>query len=68
MSTTIEGTEKKSPFVLADDLLDRLVIAAHSDPAVVPLVDVYRRTRADYLECTAMVADELEHFGIGITV
>lgn len=58
------ATGKKSPFLLADDLLDRLIIAAHEDPSVEDLVGQYQRTRADYLEMTAMVAEELEHFRV----
>lgn len=56
--------DKKSPFVLADDLLDRLVVAAETEPAVQDLVQTYRRARADYLEVTAMVANELEYFRV----
>lgn len=55
---------KVSPFVLTDEALDRLLVAAADEPATLDLVGSYRRSRDDLAEMTEMVHMEMDHFGI----
>lgn len=57
-------SSKVSPFLLNDDLLDRLIAQASDDPAVADLVKEFRRAREDLLEITEMLQDELTHFQV----
>lgn len=60
----METTDKRSPFVLDDGLLDRLINVAEDEPGVADLVTRYRNTRADFLWVTAEVQNEIDHFKV----
>lgn len=58
------ATTKVSPFVLTNEALDRLLVAAADEPATLDLVGSYRRAADDLSEMSEMVRMELDHFGI----
>lgn len=60
----METTDKRSPFVLDDGLLDRLISVAEGEPGVADLILRYRNTRADFMWVTAEVQNELDHFKV----
>lgn len=57
-------TSKTSPFLINDDALLELQMAADLEPAVCDLVSWYQRARADVEEYAVMVEAEMAHYGV----